>query len=222
MILYCGMATEEDVLNSINQNPNLDKSTPEPEDNPGRSSRAGEALSFIWETVKIIVISLAIIVPIRYYLVQPFFVKGASMEENFHDGDYLLIDEISYRFNDPLRGDVIVFRYPENPSQFFIKRIIGLPGETVEIKNDKVTIYNEDSPQGFLLDEGYLSASQETIGNILVKLDDKEYFVLGDNRLQSSDSRRWGNLEKHFIVGKAFIRLWPLTNITKVKSVSYD
>ena len=94
-------------------------------------SFAKEALLFVWETAKIVIISLAIIIPIRYYLVQPFFVKGASMEENFHDGDYLLIDEISYRFEIPSRGDVIVFRYPENPSQFFIKRIIGLPGETI-------------------------------------------------------------------------------------------
>ena len=103
-----------------------------------QSSR-NELLAFVWETIKVVVISLAIILPIRYYLVQPFFVKGASMESNFEDGDYLLIDEISYRFSEPVRGDVIVFRYPEDRSQFFIKRIIGMPGETIEVKNNKVS-----------------------------------------------------------------------------------
>src|SRR3989344_8898539 len=97
-----------------------------------QSSR-NELLAFVWETIKVVVISLAIILPIRYYLVQPFFVKGASMEPSFEDGDYLLINEISYRFSAPERGDVIVFRYPKDRSQFFIKRIVGLPGETVEI-----------------------------------------------------------------------------------------
>ena len=184
-------------------------------------SEPREVWSFVWETVKIIIISLAIILPIRYYLVQPFFVKGASMEDNFHDGDYLLIDEISYRFSEPKRGDVIVFRYPDNPSQFFIKRIIGLPGETVEIKNDQVNIHNGDSPEGFTLDENYLSMGQETVGNLSENLDDDEYYVLGDNRLQSSDSRRWGSLEKRLITGRAFFRLWPFTRITKVEAVTY-
>lgn len=217
------MPSEQDILDSINANPDhgYQPEKGPTDNNEGRYSRKAEVLAFVWETIKIIVISLAIIVPIRYYLVQPFFVKGASMEENFHDGDYLLIDEISYRFNTPQRGDVIVFRYPENPSQFFIKRIVGLPGETVEIKGNKVIIYNSVSPQGSVLEEGYLSLNQETIGNFLVKLGDDEYYVLGDNRLQSSDSRRWGGLERNFITGKAFLRLWPLNKISTVGSIKY-
>lgn len=190
-------------------------------DGQGNYSRPREVWAFVWETVKIIIISLVIILPIRYYLVQPFFVKGASMEDDFHDGDYLLIDEINYRFNEPKRGDVIVFRYPENPSQFFIKRIIGLPGETIVIKNDEITIHNSDFPEGFNLNENYLSLDQETIGFFSENLDDDEYYVLGDNRLQSSDSRRWGSLEKRFITGRAFFRLWPFTRITKVGAASY-
>ena len=106
---------------------------------PPQRSRQ-EALAFIWETIKVVVISLAIIIPVRYFVVQPFFVKGASMEPTFEDNNYILIDEISYRFNDPERGDVVVFRFPEDKSQFFIKRIIGLPEETIEIKNDHVII----------------------------------------------------------------------------------
>lgn len=184
-------------------------------------SPKNELLVFVWETIKVVVISLAIILPIRYYLVQPFFVKGASMEPNFEDGDYLLIDEISYRFNEPIRGDVIVFRFPEDRSQFFIKRIIGLPGETIEIKNNRVIIYNTKSSEGFALAENYLDQSQETLGNMLVRLDGNEYFVLGDNRLQSSDSRRWGPVNRTLITGRALLRAWPFNKFDKIESVIY-
>ena len=180
-----------------------------------------EILAFVWETIKVVVISLAIILPIRYYLVQPFFVKGASMEPNFEDGDYLLVDELSYRFSLPERGDVVIFRYPMDPSQFFIKRIIGLPDETIQIKEDTVTIYNKEKPEGFVLDEGYLNPEQKTIGNVIIKIDDNEYFVLGDNRLQSSDSRRWGAVNKSLITGRAFLRPWPVTKKIKIPSVYY-
>ncbi len=180
-----------------------------------------EILAFIWETIKVVVISLAIILPIRYYLVQPFFVKGASMEPGFEDGDYLLIDEISYRFSEPVRGDVIVFRYPEDRSQFFIKRIIGLPSETVEVKNNKVMIYNSESTDALVLTENYLDSSQQTLGNLLVRLDDNEYFVLGDNRLASSDSRRWGPVNKTLVTGKVLLRAWPFTKFDKILTPTY-
>ena len=185
------------------------------------SSVKSDVLAFAWETIKVVVISLAIILPIRYYLVQPFFVKGASMEPNFEDGDYLLVDELSYRFSSPERGDVIIFRYPNDPSQFFIKRIIGLPSETVEIKNNTVKVYNKDNPEGFVLDEDYLSSEQKTLGDFVVKIDDNEYFVLGDNRLQSSDSRRWGAVNKSLITGRAFMRPWPFSKNIKIPSVNY-
>lgn len=184
-------------------------------------SSKNEILAFIWETTKVVVISLAIILPIRYYLVQPFFVKGASMEPNFEDGDYLLVDELSYRFLEPARGDVIIFRYPGDKSQFFIKRVIGLPSETIEIKNNEVIIYNVDHPNGFVLSEEYLDAVQETLGNMLIRLDNNEYFVLGDNRLRSSDSRRWGPVNKTLITGKAFIRAWPFNRFEKIQSIMY-
>ncbi len=191
------------------------------EENAQNSTPKNEVLAFVWETVKVVVISLAIILPIRYYLVQPFFVKGASMEPNFEDGDYLLVDEISYRFSEPVRGDVIIFRYPEDKSQFFIKRIVGLPGETIEIKNNKVIIYNAQSPEGFNLKENYLSPEQDTLGNMLLRLDDNEYFVLGDNRLQSSDSRRWGPINETLVTGKVFLRAWPFTKFNKIQSETY-
>lgn len=184
------------------------------------SPRQG-ALAFIWETVKVVVISLAIIIPIRYFLVQPFFVKGASMEPAFEDGNYILIDEISYRFENPKRGDVIVFRFPEDRSQFYIKRVIGLPEETVEIKDDEVIVHNKQNPEGFVLAETYLENGQHTIGNTRIKLDPNEYFVLGDNRLRSSDSRRWGTLNRSLITGKVFFRAWPVSKLGSIARVNY-
>lgn len=186
-----------------------------------KPSLSREVLAFFWETFKIVVISLVIIIPIRYYIVQPFFVKGASMESNFQDGDYLFVDELSYQMGDPERGDVVVFRYPLDQSQFFIKRIIGLPSETIEIKEGKVIIYNKLNPEGFTLNEPYLDVGQETQGVFRTKLDGNEYFVLGDNRLRSSDSRVWGPLNRSLVTGKAFIRLWPFSKVAKIPSVAY-
>lgn len=167
---------------------------------------------FIIEIVKVIVISLAIIIPVRYFLIQPFYVKGASMEPSFYDNEYLVIDEISYRFNEPERGDIVVFRYPKNPSQFFIKRVIGVPGETVEIKNNRVVIFNDEYPKGFVLDESeYLSPSLITPGSDMVALGEDEFYVMGDNREQSLDSRRIGPITAEYIVGRTWIRAWPFS-----------
>lgn len=166
--------------------------------------------SFAWEVLKITILALVIILPVRYYVAQPFLVKGASMEPAFENGDYLIIDEISYRFSGPRRGEAIVFRFPEDPKQFFIKRIVGLPGETVEIENSRVIIYNNDNQPGLTIDEsGYLNPAQRTEGQLKVKLTDNEYFVLGDNRLHSSDSRRWGPLDQNLIIGRVLLRAWP-------------
>lgn len=168
---------------------------------------------FFKEIIKVIAVSAIIVIPIRYFLIQPFFVNGASMAPEFHDGEYLIVDEFSYRNNAPQRGDVIVFRYPKNPSQFYIKRIIGLPGETIQIKNEQVIIYDKNKrlhPWGLALDEtGYLQKGEITKGNIDLELGDNEYFVLGDNRQASSDSRYWGALDEKFIIGKVWLRAWP-------------
>ena len=168
----------------------------------------GKITAFLWETGKLAVISLVIILPIRYYVIQPFFVLGASMEPNFENGDYLIIDEISYRFNQPQRGDVIVFKYPNNPKQYYIKRIIGLPGEIITISDEKIVIKNKANPDGFAPEEDYLSGA-ETNGNISATLGFDEYFVLGDNRGASSDSRMWGALKEEFVVGRALLRAYP-------------
>ncbi|OGZ36627.1 MAG: signal peptidase I [Candidatus Portnoybacteria bacterium RIFCSPLOWO2_12_FULL_39_9] len=165
---------------------------------------------FIWEIVKIVVISLAIIIPIRYYLVQPFFVRGASMEPNFDNGEYLVVDELSYRLREPERGEVIVFKFPKDPSQYYIKRIIGLPKETVEVKNNQVIIYSQEFPEGLVLDESaYLINGQYIWGDVKMVLGENEYFVLGDNRGASSDSRQWGLLSSKNIIGRVWVRAWP-------------
>lgn len=166
---------------------------------------------FVWELVKIIVISLAIIIPIRYFVIQPFYVKGASMEPNFYDHEYLIINEIGYRFHEPVRGDVIVFRYPKNPQEYFIKRVIALPGEKIQIKEGLVYIYNKENPAGIRLSEPYLEESVSTFntGEEIISLGADEFFVLGDNRNSSKDSRSFGALNESFITGKVLFRGWP-------------
>jgi len=176
--------------------------------------------NFIWEILKIVIIALLIVVPIRYFLFQPFFVKGQSMEPNFENSDYLIIDEISYRLGSPQRGEVVVFKYPQNPSQRYIKRIVGLPGETVEIEDGKVIIFNQVGSQ--ILDESdYLPASCQTPGDARVSLNEDEYFVLGDNRASSADSRSWGPLPKENIIGRVLFRAWPFTTLAKFEAPAY-
>ncbi|MBI2038346.1 MAG: signal peptidase I [Candidatus Nealsonbacteria bacterium] len=176
-------------------------------------------LSFIWEMAKIIIIALLIVVPIRYFVFQPFFVKGQSMDPNFENGDYLIIDELSYRFRVPERGEVVVFKYPNDLSQRYIKRIIGLPGETVEIQGGKITIISAKGKE--VLDEKYLLSNTLTLGDTKMALGEKEYFVLGDNRAASSDSRRWGLLPEEDIVGRVILRAWPLTSFTAFGAPAY-
>ena len=167
--------------------------------------------NFLWETAKLVLVSLVIIIPIRYFVIQPFFVLGASMEPTFENGDYLIIDEISYRFEKPQRGDVVVFKYPYDTAQYYIKRIVGLPGEIVDFQDGKIVIKNKENPDGFALEEGYSLSEKETFGGKSVTLGNDEYFVLGDNRGASSDSRRWGPLEEQYLIGKVLLRVFPFT-----------
>ncbi len=181
-------------------------------------------ISFIWEVAKVVIISLAIIIPIRYYLIQPFYVRGASMEPNFYDFEYLIINEIDYRLNSPQRGDVVVLHDPRDDSQYFIKRIIGLPGEDVEIKDGEVVIYNDENPSGFNLDESpYLSDYVDTRGPQKIwQMDEDEYFLMGDNRDASLDSRVFGEVHKDEFIGRAWLRAWPVTRATHFDNIDYN
>jgi signal peptidase I len=181
----------------------------------------------LWEMLKVFLLAVVVIIPVRVFLFQPFFVQGSSMEPNFEDGQYLVISEFGYKQTDinsagdfgftinPFktieRQDVAVFRYPKNPTQFFIKRIIGLPGEAMEIRRGRVMIYNTERPNGFVLDESaYLAAG--TLNNDMprVTLGDDEYFVMGDNRMFSYDSRSIGPIKKNKIIGRVLLRAWPV------------
>ena len=165
------------------------------------------------EILKFIIIALVIIIPLRLYVAEPFFVNGASMDPTFINRDYLIVDRLSYKFENPARGNVIIFKFPKDTSMYFIKRVIGLPGETVVIEKGKVTIVNKENPRGITLTEPYISNAHRLEDTYKITLSDDEYFVMGDNRAQSSDSRAWGPLERKYIIGRPLLRLLPLSNV---------
>lgn len=175
-------------------------------------SKFKKGVESVWDLIKFAIIALLIVVPIRMFIAQPFVVSGESMFPTFHDGEYLIVDELSYNVGDPKRRDVIVFRYPNDTKRFFIKRIIGLPNEEIVIKNGKIEIINKENPDGFILDEPYINEDFDTTYSY--KTGDDEFFVLGDNRNRSSDSRVWGILPNKLIMGRAYLRLLPLKNIS--------
>jgi|TARA_R110000824_G_scaffold401771_1_gene615557 signal peptidase I len=163
------------------------------------------------EILTFIVLAVIIVVPIRYFIAQPFVVEGESMHPTFESGDYLIVDQVSYRLGEPKRGDVVVFRYPADPSVFYIKRVIGLPGETVHI-NRGITSISKVDGETLVLDESYVVAEDATY-SLDTALGTDQYFVMGDNRPRSSDSRVWGALPKEDMIGRAYIRLLPLKEL---------
>jgi len=188
--------------------------------------------SFIIEIVKIFILAFLIIMPIRLFLFQPFFVQGDSMYPTFKNGEYLIINELGYKettigvgekefftvdyFKELERFDIAVFRYPKDPEKYFIKRVVGLPGEKIEIKDGEVKIYNSENPNGLILDEEYLNEKILTANSVHEspwQLGEDEYFMMGDNRTGSSDSRLWGPLPKYDVIGKVIFRAWPFNRI---------
>lgn len=160
------------------------------------------------ELLKFALVAVIIVVPVRLFIAQPFIVSGASMEPTFDNGEYLIVDELSYRFEEPERGSVIIFKYPKDPTQYFIKRVIGLPNEIVKISPAGVSVTKADGST-VMLDESYVVNEGNGAG-MTVTLKGDEYFVMGDNRPESSDSRMWGVLPREYIVGRALLRLLPL------------
>ena len=198
-------------------------------ENPAKQDPAYGVGSFLIEIIKVFLLAVVIIMPIRIFLFQPFFVQGASMEPNYHNGEYLLVNEFGYKhtdvglpnntffsvepFRELNRGDVVVFRYPKNPSQFFVKRVVGLPGERIIIEDETITIYNDEYTTGRALDESEYLKDMNLRGSYDQVLGASEYYVLGDNRDHSHDSRSWGPLDKEYVIGKVFFRAWPLTRL---------
>lgn len=163
------------------------------------------------EILTFVVLAIVIVVPIRLFVAQPFVVEGESMHPTFETGDYLIVDQLSYRLGDPKRGDVVIFRYPNNPSVFYIKRIIGLPGETVHIDRGETSVTKTDGTE-LTLDESYVVAEDATY-SLDRTLGPDQFFVMGDNRPKSSDSRSWGALPREDLMGRAYIRLLPAAQI---------
>jgi signal peptidase I len=170
--------------------------------------------NFFKEILKASLIALIIVIPVRFFVAQPYIVAGASMDTTFENGHYIIVDQLTYRFEEPQRGDVVVFKYPQDPSKYFIKRIIGLPGEAVVISQGQVLIgESATSTEGVVLPEPYVDEDRKTGESLKRVLEDDEYFVMGDNRAASSDSRVWGPLHERHIVGRAAIRILPITQI---------
>lgn len=209
-------------LDGVKSNPTADLSV-------ARRSWWKEAGLFVLDVIKVAVVSLAIIYPVRTFLIQPFYVQGESMVPNFQEKEYLIIDEISYRFQKPARGDTVVFHPPSRPEEFYIKRVIGLPGESMLLRNGRVMIFNQHYPSGVMLDESsYLpldtvtrSTTSLLAEGVPLVLGMDQYFVLGDNRANSQDSRAFGPLPLKNIVGRAWLRGWPISRVGSVASPDY-
>ncbi len=179
-----------------------------------------KTLLSVWETLEVILVAVGTVYAIRAFLVQPFLVSGASMEPNFTDGNYLLVDEITYRFREPERGEVIVFRYPLKKDLFFIKRIIGMPGEEVSYDKGSIKIVGLEGTR--VITEEYLSAANKSVDFFSpVKLGEHQYFVLGDNRSKSFDSRNWGSVSRENIIGIARLRVFPLSKFALFEAPTY-
>lgn len=177
---------------------------------------------FILDLAKLVIVAFIIVWPIHHFVFQPFYVVGPSMEPSFYDKEYLIIGKISYYISEPQRGDVIVFLSPSNKKDYLIKRVIALPNERIRISKGKIYIYNNRIFQGFLLNESqYLSPGITTPGDVDIQLAQDSYYVLGDNRNASLDSRVFGSVKQEYITGKVWVRGWPLNTIGIIKMPSF-
>ena len=203
---------------------NLDKDQNNNENNHENKNILATVGMFFLELVKVAFLAGITVGLVRYFIFKPFYVEGQSMEPTYLGSEYLIIDEISYRFREPERGDIVVFRYPRNPQEFFIKRVVGLPGEKVQIKDGAVYLYNGENPDGFRLSENYLSPELKTyaLNEEMTILGDKQYYVLGDNRNASKDSRSFGAVDKKLITGRVLLRGWPLNKVNIFSAPEYS
>jgi len=182
---------------------------------------------FILDTIEVFAVAAAIFAILYLFIVQPHNVDGSSMEPNFHNGQYMLTNKYIYRFNPYQRGDVIIFKYPEKPTDDFIKRIIGLPEESFKIEDGHITIFNEKNPQGIVLEEDYLKDDEITNGGrafpegVKIKIPEEKLLVMGDNRQHSSDSREWGFVPFNLVVGKAWFCYYPLNTFGLIEQFQY-
>lgn len=199
-----------------------------PEYSPSdESTKQGSSKSFFLDILETVAIAALIFFVIHTFIAQPHLVRGESMKPTYHDGEYILTNKMYQWAGEPSRGDVVVFHSPEDPGTQFIKRIIGLPGEKIKIENNQVIIFNEQHSEGFVLDEEYLG-NQSTMGDSYlhdgetITIPDNNYFVMGDNRNYSYDSRSWGFVDESKIIGRAFFVYWPLPEFGFVTHAEYN
>jgi signal peptidase I len=174
-------------------------------------SRSNTLKSILKEVFLFAVIAFGIVLPFRMFVAEPYIVSGASMDPTFKTGDYLIVDKLSYKLGEPQRNSVVVFKYPNDTTKNFIKRIIGLPGDTITVKGNEVKIVNKDNPNGFIVDQSYIVHTSPD--NFEKTLGTGEYFAMGDNRAESFDSRSWGVLPRKDMLGRPILRLFPLNKI---------
>ena len=178
-------------------------------------------INFFMDFLETIVVALSVFVVVYLFLVQPHEVKGSSMEPNFHDSEYILTDKISYRFVEPKRGDVIIFKAPRNPDVDYIKRVIGLPGDKVKVEAGYVYVNGKKLNEYYLKDNTLLFAGSFMQEGVEITVPDGQYFVMGDNRPHSSDSREFGTIEQKSIIGRAVVRYWPIPEIGVIPAIKY-
>ena len=186
----------------------------------GRQNPIAMAGLFFLELIRVVLLAGLTIWLIRYFLFKPFYVKGQSMEPNFLEHDYLIIDELTYRWHPPERGDVIVLKAPTVEKDFYLKRIVGLPGERIKVENNHIIVYNEQHPLGVAVTESYIN--ENTDGAISMSLGPDEYFVMGDNRNASFDSRRFGPVHRSSIIGRTWLRGWPPSRVAAFSAPQYN
>lgn len=184
--------------------------------------------NFLLDTLEIITTAFALFVVMFLFVVQIHEVRGDSMLPNFHHHEYVLTDKVTYHFRNPQRGEIVIFKAPPKPRDEYIKRVIALPGEKIKIQNNRIIIYNEGHPEGFVLQEDYLAPGTITTGktavppNTDVTVPNDEFIVMGDNRGASSDSRLWGPVKRGMIVGRAVVRIWPPNALGIIRHAEYD
>lgn len=210
--------------NEHNESPDLeilevpDKSSEQLNTLKIESSPTRDFFNFVWDLLKTGIVVFIFAFVLRYFVIQPYIVDGESMMPNYLNNEYLLAEKISYMLSEPKRGDVVIFRYPKNPSVNYIKRIIGLPGETVTITDNTVSISNAQNPEGFVLHEEYIPSNVKTetpeSDSLSRILSQNEFFVLGDNRPHSSDSREWGVLPRTNIAGRSWVSIAKLGTLS--------
>lgn len=178
-------------------------------------------INFFFDFLETSVVALSIFVVVYLFLVQPHEIKGSSMEPNFHNNEYILTDKISYKFREPQRGEVIIFKAPTNNEVDYIKRVIGLPGDRIKVQDGFVYVNEMKLNESYLADKTPLLPGSSMQEGVEITIPPDHIFVMGDNRPHSSDSREFGPVSFNLIIGHAIFRYWPLPEMGLISTAKY-